>query len=55
MIYTLFHLLAYSRMRKGEVLSLTWNDINFEENEIRINKVISRGVDCQLYLKTAKK
>lgn len=54
MVYTLFHLLAYSGMRKGEALALTWNDINFEENEIRINKAISRGVDCQLYLKTTK-
>jgi len=54
MVYTLFHLLAYSGMRKGEVFALTWNDINFENNEIRINKAISRGKDCQLYLKTTK-
>lgn len=54
MIYTLFHLLAFSGMRKGEALALTWNDINFEENEIRINKAISRGRDSQLYLKTTK-
>lgn len=54
MIYTLFHVLAYSGMRKGEALALTWNDINFDENEVRINKAISRGVDCQLYLKTTK-
>lgn len=54
MVYTMFHLLAYSGMRKGEVLALTWNDINFECNEVRINKAISRGKDCQLYLKTTK-
>lgn len=54
MIYTLFHLLAFSGMRKGEALSLTWNDINFEESEIRINKAVSRGKDCKLYLKTTK-
>lgn len=54
MIYTLFHLLAFSGMRKGEALALTWNDVNFVENEIRINKAISRGIDCQLYLKTTK-
>lgn len=54
MIYTLFRLLAYSGMRKGEALALTWSDINFIENEVRINKAISRGVDCQLYLKTTK-
>ena len=54
MIYTLFHLLAFSGMRKSEALALTWNDVNFVENEIRINKAISRGIDCQLYLKTTK-
>lgn len=54
MVYTMFHLLAYSGMRKGEMLALTWQDINFEENEVRINKAISRGKDCQLYLKTTK-
>lgn len=54
MIYTLFHLLAFSGMRKGEALALTWSDINFEDNEIRINKALSRGRDCQLYLKTTK-
>ncbi|MGE6515273.1 tyrosine-type recombinase/integrase [Lysinibacillus sphaericus] len=54
MVYTIFHVLSYSGMRKGEVLALTWNDINFERSEIRINKAISRGKDCQLYLKTTK-
>lgn len=50
----LFHLLSYSGMRKGEALALTWAYINFEDNEIRINKAISHGRDCQLYLKTTK-
>lgn len=54
MVYTIFHVLSYSGMRKGEVLALTWNDINFERSEIRINKAISHGKDCQLYLKTTK-
>lgn len=53
--YTLFRLLAYSGMRKGEALALTWNDINFKENEIRINKALSRGLDNRLYIKTTKR
>lgn len=53
-IYTLFRLLAYSGMRKGEALALNWNDIDFKKDEIRINKAVSRGKDNKLYLKTTK-
>lgn len=28
-------------MRKGEVQALTWNDINFNTNEIIVNKTLS--------------
>lgn len=52
--YTLFRLLAFSGMRKGEALALTWNDISFTDNKIHINKAISRGKDNQLYLKSTK-
>jgi integrase len=52
--YVLFHLLAYSGMRKGEALALTWKDIDFNKNEIRINKAISRGKNNKLYVKTTK-
>ncbi|WP_312505937.1 site-specific integrase [Lysinibacillus sp.] len=52
--YTLFRLLSFSGMRKGEVLALKWTDLNFKDNEIKISKAISRGKDNQLYLKTTK-
>lgn len=52
--YTLFRLLAFSGMRKGEALALTWKDISFTDNEIQINKAISRGKDNQLYEKSTK-
>lgn len=52
--YTLFRLLAFSGMRKGEALALTWKDISFTDNEIHINKAISRGKDNQLYVKSTK-
>ncbi|MDO3660463.1 tyrosine-type recombinase/integrase [Bacillus sp. C28GYM-DRY-1] len=35
-----FYLLAFSGMRSGELCALTWTDINFETNEIRITKTI---------------
>lgn len=39
--YALFRTLSYSGMRKGELLALTWNDINFKDNTIRVNKTLS--------------
>lgn len=53
-VYTLFRLLAYSGMRKSEALALTWKDIDFKKNEIRITKAIGRGKDSKLYLKPTK-
>lgn len=53
-MYVLFRLLAFSGMRKGEALALTWDDINFKDNEIRINKALSRGKDNRLYVKATK-
>lgn len=52
--YALFHLLAFSGMRRGEALALTWGDIDFKNNEIRINKALSQGKDNQLYVKSTK-
>ncbi|MGE7772297.1 tyrosine-type recombinase/integrase [Viridibacillus arvi] len=52
--YTLFRLLAFSGMRKGEALALTWNDLDFKTNEIRIKKALSRGKDNNLYVKSTK-
>lgn len=52
--YSLFRLLAFSGMRKGEALALTWNDLNFTTNELRINKALSRGKNNQLYVKSTK-
>ncbi|MFC5602437.1 tyrosine-type recombinase/integrase [Sporosarcina koreensis] len=52
--YVLFHLLAFTGMRKGEALALTWRDIDFTKNSIRIKKAISRGKNNHTYLKTTK-
>src|SRR5690625_3400014 len=41
-------------MRKGEALALEWNDINFKQKEISINKALSRGKDNKLYVKSTK-
>ena len=43
--YALFRLLAYSGFRIGEALALTWEDIDFDENMIDINKTLSKVED----------
>lgn len=53
-IYALFRLLAYSGMRMGEAIALTWEDLNFKDNEIRISKSIARGLKAKQYVKTTK-
>lgn len=37
---TFFTFLYYTGMRKGEVLALTWEDIDFEQNLIIVNKTL---------------
>ena len=51
---TLFRLLAFSGMRKGEALALNWQDINFKESTIRINKTLSKGINDRIILQTPK-
>lgn len=51
--FTLFHLLAFSGMRKGEAFALQWKDIDFETQEIRITKAVKRG-ELGLYVGTTK-
>ncbi|MFY0517859.1 site-specific integrase [Lysinibacillus sp. UGB7] len=52
--YALLRLLAFTGMRKSEVLALTWQDLNLVENELTINKAIGRGKHSKLYLKPTK-
>ena len=40
--YTLFRLLAFSGMRIGECLALTWHDLDYKNNTIAINKTLAR-------------
>lgn len=53
-VYVFFRLLAYSGMRKSEALALKWNDIDFKNNEIDINKTLGQGKGQKLYPKPPK-
>lgn len=41
-LYPLFRLLAYSGMRIGELLALTWDDIDLEASTVSITKTLSK-------------
>lgn len=41
-LYTAFTILYFTGMRSGELLALTWKDIDLENNMIRINKTYQR-------------
>ena len=40
-MYELFLLELTTGMRRGEILALTWNDLNFETGELHINKQVT--------------
>lgn len=39
--YTLFYLLSFTGIRIGECFALNWNDIDFTNNELNINKTVT--------------
>lgn len=45
-IYVLFRLLAFTGMRRGELLALKWSDINYNDHTISVNKnlVVDNGL-----------
>lgn len=42
--YALFRLLAFGGLRRGEVLALTWGDLNTSNCTLRINKTLTQGL-----------
>lgn len=46
--YILFRLLAFTGLRQGEALALTWRDIDFKNKTLRVNKTLTRGQHSKL-------
>ena len=51
---TLFRLLAFTGMRKGEALALTWADVDTLRHTINIDKGLTRGENARLYVQAPK-
>lgn len=41
--YVMFHLLAYTGLRRAELLGLRWSDISFREEFLKVNQVLARA------------
>lgn len=52
--YTMFRLLAFSGCRKGELLALTWEDLDFNKGTLNISKTLALGLDNRLLIQTPK-
>lgn len=52
--HTLFHLLAFTGIRKGEALALTWNDLDLVNQTVTINKTLTRGLENRLIIQAPK-
>ena len=52
--YTYFRLLAFSGVRRSEALALTWRDVDFTNQTIKITKNLARGENSKLIITTPK-
>jgi len=50
----MFRLSFFTGMRKGELLALNVNDIDFDKKTVTINKTVSRGIDYRPIITTPK-
>lgn len=52
--YAMFRLFAFTGIRRGELLALTWEDVDIADATLSINKVVSEGMDRRLVVQTPK-
>lgn len=50
--FVMFRLLAFTGIRKGELLALVWEDINLQEETLSINKSVSSLIDGPIITST---
>lgn len=53
--YAFFHLMAYTGMRRGEIMALTWKDIDLTKGTVRVNKTLAIGTDNKVIVSPSAK
>lgn len=54
MYHAIFRTLAFTGFRRGELMALTWEDIDFDKKTISISKTCARGKDYKLIIQAPK-
>lgn len=54
MYYAMFRLLGFTGMRRGELMALTWEDINFKNKTISIDKTVTIGLNSKEIIQPPK-
>lgn len=52
--HAMFRTLAFTGMRRGELMALTWQDIDFNNQTININKTLTNGIGYKDKIDTPK-
>lgn len=52
--YTLFRLLAFTGLRKGELLALMWSDIDLQQRTLTVSKTLAKSTDGKEKISTPK-
>lgn len=52
--YTLFFVLAYTGLRRGEALALEWRDIDFLKKTLTVRRTLSKGLKNRNVIQTPK-